>query len=230
MSGAAYAGSLGRGARGGCRLLARLCAPTLVLCLAGVAALPARADGDPASDYLLVQSTFLSPFDGHVASAASARLVQMVAQAQQKGLALKVAVIVTPYDLGSVPILFDKPETYAKFLGEEDYYYWKDELLVVMPNGFGLYRSSGTPAADAAAIRKLPFRESKSGTVLVLAAERAVEALAARHGIALGAPSASATAKGTSSGSERVEIGAAVVVALLLAGAARLLRRRRRRA
>ena len=27
----------------------------------------ARADGDPASDYLLVQSTFLSPFDGHVA-------------------------------------------------------------------------------------------------------------------------------------------------------------------
>jgi hypothetical protein len=205
-----------------------LCALVLAACLGALAPVAARADGDPASDYLLVQSTFLSPFDGHVAAAQSARLIQMVAQAQQKGFALKVAVIVTPYDLGSVPILFEKPEVYAKFLGEEDFYYWKDELLVVMPNGYGLFKSSGTPALDAATIRKLPFTDTKSGTALVLAAQRAVEALARGRGIALGGAVSSKASSGSSSGSERLEIAAAVVIALLVGGAVRLLGRRRR--
>ena len=42
----------------------------LALALAVPAAL---ADGDPASDYLLSQSTFLSPFDGHIPAAEQAR-------------------------------------------------------------------------------------------------------------------------------------------------------------
>jgi hypothetical protein len=215
-------------APGGRGLRAALCALALALSLAGVVPAAARADGDPASDYLLVQSTFLSPFDGHIAAVASKSLIQLVAAAQQKGLALKVAVIVTPYDLGSVPILFDKPETYAKFLGEEDFYYWKDELLVVMPNGYGLFKSSGTPALDAATIRKLPFTDTKSGTALVLAAQRAVEVLARGRGIALGGAVSSKASSGSSSGSERLEIAAAVVIALLVGGAVRLLGRRRR--
>ncbi len=127
---------------------------TLVIAAGGTTP-AAIADGDPASDFLLSQSTFLSPFDGHVAPAEAARLVALLTQAQQKGLSLKVAVIVTPYDLGSVPILFDKPKTYAKFLGEEDYYYWKDELLVVMPNGYGIYKAAGVPAGDRATIDAL---------------------------------------------------------------------------
>jgi hypothetical protein len=191
-------------------------------------ALPARADGDPASDYLLVQSTFLSPFDGHVAPPQSARLIQLVADAQTQGFALKVAVIVTPYDLGSVPILFDKPQTYAKFLGQEDFYYWKDELLVVMPNGYGLFRSTGTPAADAAAIRRLAFAPTKSGTALVVAAQRAVRALARRRGITLAA-TAAGKAGGSASSQERREIGGAVLAALLAIVGFRLTRRRRRR-
>ena len=109
----------------------------------------------------------------------------MLASAKTKGFPLKVAVIVTPYDLGSVPILFDKPQIYAKFLGEEDYYYWKDELLVVMPNGYGIYKASDLPAADKAAIAALPKLDTESGTALGLAAETAVRALAAKHDITL---------------------------------------------
>ena len=87
----------------------------------------------------------------------------MLASAKAKGFPIRLAVIVTPYDLGSVPILFDKPKIYAKFLGEEDYYYWKDELLVVMPNGYGIYKASDLPAADKAALAALPKLDTRSG-------------------------------------------------------------------
>jgi hypothetical protein len=196
------------------------------LLLAAFGPLPgARADGDPASDYLLVQSTFLSPYDGHIAPAEADRLIQMLAEAQKDGFALKVAVIVTPYDLGAVPILFGKPQTYAGFLGEEDYYYWKAELLVVMPAGYGIYKSAGLPAADKATIARLGFTHTTNGTALVVAAERAVRALAARRGISFGA--ASAKPASSSTGEERIEIGAAVLGAVLIAGALRFGWRRR---
>lgn len=211
------------------RAAASLALVALACALALGSAVPARADGDPASDYLIVQSTFLSPFDGHIAPAQSARLIRLVAQAQQHGLALKVAVIVTPYDLGSVPILFDKPQTYAQFLSEEDFYYWKDELVVVMPDGYGLYKSTGTPAGDAAVIHKLAFVDTKSGTALVIAAQRAVRALAHSHGITLGTASATAKPRHSSSGADPIEI-AATVGAVLLVGAAVYLGLRRWRA
>jgi len=199
---------------------------TVVIAVGGM--LPAAfADGDPASDFLLSQSTFLSPFDGHVAPAEASRLVALLTQAQQKGLSLKVAVIVTSYDLGAVPILYGKPKVYAKFLGEEDYYYWKDELLVVMPDGYGIYRAAGVPAGDRATIDALKAPDTHLGTPLVLDAEKAVRALALRHGITLSAsPGGSSTSTSTN---ERIEIAAAVVVAALLALAVRFGWRRRGR-
>jgi hypothetical protein len=197
---------------------------TLVIAVGGV--MPAAfADGDPASDFLLSQSTFLSPFDGHVAASEAARLVALLTQAQQKGLSLKVAVIVTSYDLGAVPILYGKPKVYAKFLGEEDYYYWKDELLVVMPDGYGIYKAAGVPAGDRATIDALKPPGTHLGTPLVLAAEKAVRALALRRGITLSAGSGGSSA--STSTSERIDIAAAVVVAALLGLAARLGWRRR---
>jgi hypothetical protein len=205
------------------RLLALL--GVLLAALAGAAS-PAGADGDPASDFLLSQSTFLSPFDGHIPKAETAKLVQMLAQAKQKGFPLKVAVIVSRYDLGAEPILFHKPQTYAKFLGEEDFYYWKQELLVVMSNGYGLYKAKKLPAADSAAISALPLPKAADGTTLVLAAERAVEALAARHGITLTPESASSGGPGTTR--DLVEIGAAVLAVALLGLGLRLVLRRRR--
>ena len=187
---------------------------------------PARADGDPASDFLLSQSTFLSPFDGHLSSSASTRLVRLLADAKTKGFPIKVAVIVTRYDLGSVPILFKRPKQYAKFLGQEDYYYWKDELLVVMPNGYGLYKAADLPAADQEAIDALPAPKPTDGNGLVAAAERAVTALAERRGIKL--EPVSSVSGGSSVMSDRVKIAVAVLVAGLLGLAARFAFRRRR--
>jgi hypothetical protein len=132
---------------------------------------------------------------------------------------LKVAVIVTRYDLGAVTTLFDQPEKYARFLGEEDYYYWHDELLVVMPNGYGIYKAKNLPAADRAVIAKLPPPTSKAsaastGEQLVASARHAVRALAARRGITLSDTSSSGG--GSSTTRDRLLIvGGAIVVVLL---------------
>jgi hypothetical protein len=185
----------------------------------------ARADGDPASDYLLGQSTFLSPYDGKIDKAEADRLIQMLADAKAKGFTLKVAVVVSRYDLGAVPILFRKPQTYAKFLAQEDYFIWKDELLVVMPNGYGIYQAKKLPAADQALISKLPWTDTTNGTELVVAAQRAVRALAARRGITL--QLAPLPSSGSSTTRDRIVIGVGAVLAILLAFGARLLWRRR---
>ena len=203
------------------------CRLAAVLALVALAVVPAAlADGDPASDYLLGQSTFLSPFDGHIPSSSTNELIALLASAKRQGLPLKVAVIVTRYDLGAVPILFDKAQIYAKFLSEEDYYYWRSELLVVMPNGYGLFKAKNLPAADKVVIAKLPAIHTANGAALVAAAEQAVRALAARRGITLSAVSASAG--GSSTTPDRLEIGGAVLLAALLALGARLAWRRRR--
>jgi hypothetical protein len=103
-----------------------------------------------------------------------------------------------------------------------------------MPNGYGIYKSTGLPAADVAAIKKLPFVPTTSGTSMVLAAETAVRALAQRHGISLSLAAAAAASRSSSSSAtsttdtERLEILAAAAVALLALGGVRLARRRRR--
>jgi hypothetical protein len=193
----------------------------------------ALADGDPASDYLIGQSTFLSP--GETTAAEQAPLIAMLDRAQKKGLSLKVAVIVTAYDLGAVPELFDQPQKYAYFLASEDYYYWKNELIVVMPNGYGIYQSGPkygvdlVPASDKTALRALGFHRTGEGSALIAAAEQAVRAVAARHGVALAA-AAGATGKPavSSANLERFEILGGVAVVLLAVAGFRFARRRAR--
>ena len=186
----------------------------------------ALADGDPASDFLLSQSSFLSPYDGHIPAAQQKRIEAMLQSAKEQGFPLKLALISTRYDLGAVPILFRKPQTYARFLAQEDFYFWKDELLVVMPNGYGLYKLKNLPPEDKAVIAKLPKLDTTSGPALADAAERAITALAARRGLTLSTGSSSS---GSSVWVERGEIaGGAVVICLLAAGGVFLWRRRGR--
>src|SRR3982751_4282060 len=83
--------------------------------LAGAA--PVLADGDPASDALIVQNVFF-PYPTPPAAATSALSAQ-VEKAYARGYRVKVAVIASETDLGSVPSLFNKPQDYAKFLGQE---------------------------------------------------------------------------------------------------------------
>ena len=121
-----------------------------VAALAGLVTPAARADGDPASDVLYFQDVFL-PYVRPSASAAQ-QLTATVAATNKAGLRIKVAVIESPQDLGSVPSLFNQASTYAHFLGVELSQFYTQRLLVVMPAGFGVYDGGRATTKEQAAL------------------------------------------------------------------------------
>src|SRR4029079_18394215 len=70
--------------------------------------------------------------------AARRELNGLVKSANQQGYKIRVAVIQSPRDLGSIPTLFGQPSVYARFLSSELSSIWRDRVLVVMPSGYGL--------------------------------------------------------------------------------------------
>jgi hypothetical protein len=155
-----------------------------VTVLAALAPAVANADGDPASDYLLVQNVFL-PFDVKIPAAKGNQLAQLVANAKRAGFRIRVAVIGTRYDLGSVPVLYGKPQRYAEFLGMEIRFVYHGRLLVVMPNGFG-YSVAGKPAPAGALAGLAP--PGRDAVRLVDGAMTALRRLAAADGVHLAVP------------------------------------------
>jgi hypothetical protein len=191
-----------------------------------VAAPAAHANGDPASDYLITQQMFV-PFGNNTTTKKAGELSRLLADAKKKGFPLKVAVIASRYDLGSVPSLFRRPKRYAHFLGQEDFYFFKNELLVVMPNGYGLYKAkTGVPPGDEAVIAKLPPPNTTDGDALIDAAERAVQALAEQRSLKLTA--AGNATGGSSANRDRVKVILAVLAATAAALGVRFTLRRRK--
>ena len=142
----------------------------IVLVLAGTAG----ADGDPASDVLIGQDVFVpfpSPSRKTVASLNTA-VAAVFAQRHR----IKVAVVATRNDLGSVPSLFNKPKAYAKFLGLELSTVYVGPLLIVMPAGFGIYDGGRSTAAENRVLGNLP-RPGRSADALTRAAANAVRKL-----------------------------------------------------
>ena len=195
-----------------------------VALLAGLLAAPAaRADGDPASDYLLGQKVFF-PYDLKVSPDSQRQLTALVDEANAKGYALRVAMIWSSYDLGSITALWRKPQVYARFLGTELRYVYKNRLLIVMPNGFGFNHPGHTAAHGYATLSKVSITPGAAG--FVEATRAAVVALAAADGVKL---SEAAAADGSSRNRDRLVIVLATVAALLLAAGARVALRRRGR-
>ena len=158
----------------------------------------ALADGDPASDVLATQSLFL-PADAGLSLARQEQLVSLVDAARARGLSLRVAMIASPNDLGSVTELWRQPGLYSRFLGQELSLLYRGAVLVVMPNGFGLYARGGVAPAAKAALAGLapPGSTAKLGD----AALTAIDHFAAASGHPLPAPSAVRTpTAGTGSG------------------------------
>jgi hypothetical protein len=188
-----------------------------------VAVLPsaARADGDPASDFLISQQVFFG-FGQNASATKQAELQRLVEDAKAKGFEVRVALIGSRTDLGAVPVLWRRPQTYARFLGQELTLYYPRRLLIVMPNGYGIYRRhGGVTAAEKAALARLPA----PGSDLVGGAERAVQRLAALHGVHVEPTGASG---GPSQNRERLEIVAivlAVLIGLAIAKGVQVLRR-----
>ena len=121
-------------------------AVALTILLAAVCASLARADGDPASDILPTDSVYF-PLSAPSADAQSA-LTSAVGAVYANGDRVKVAVIATPDDLGAIPSLMNKPDDYAKFLGQELMGFYVGPLLIVMPNGWGVYDGGRSVSAE----------------------------------------------------------------------------------
>lgn len=200
---------------------------TLLALVVTLTAVPlARADGDPASDYLLTRSTFVPP-DLGVSAADAARLSATVALAQARGYPIHVALIGSAYDLGSVSSLDRKPKEYARFLGQELTLIYHGRLLVVMPNGFGVSRAGKAMPAAQRVVDRLPA-PGTGGPQLVQAGIDGVRDLAAAAGVRVPAPQ---PASGQSGGSGTLVWGLAgggAAVALVLIAAGLLVVRRRR--
>jgi hypothetical protein len=181
----------------------------------------ALANGDPASDYLLTQSVFL-PFTTKVDHNEATRLSALLRDAEQKKFRIRVAVILSPTDLGTAFSLFGKPEKYAQFLGLELSIVYRDRLLVVMPNGYG-YAVNGDPDPKASALLKKLPGPGPDATKEVQAAMVAVQRLAAAEGRRLTVPKV-----GGSTGRDRLTIAAAATAGIALIAAIVLYRRRER--
>ena len=186
-----------------------------VLLLAALALLiapaSARANGDPASDYLLIQSVFL-PFNAKVDSDVTKRLSNVIAEAKDAKFPIKVAVIGTRYDLGTAFSLYNKAQRYSEFLGLELSFQYRDRLLVVMPNGYGFSINGKPNQAGINVVGKLP-PPGKDATKQVEGAITAIRRLAAASGIVL------SSGGGGSETRDRIVIaaGAVALVALLAA-------------
>jgi hypothetical protein len=172
----------------------------------------ARANGDPASDYLLVQSIFL-PFNAKVDANTSKQLADTIRAADQEGFKVKVALIGSRYDLGTAFSLYNQAQKYAEFLGLELSFQYRDGLLVVMPNGYGYSRDGKADPAGIKVVKGLPA-PGKDATKQAQAATDAIRKLASASGHPLPAGGAS----GGSKTRDRITIAAgAVALAALLA-------------
>ena len=190
----------------------------LVVLVFALAVPLAHADGDPASDYLYTQKVFV-PFD--VAKQAG-QLAADVEGATKAGFTIRVAVIGSAYDLGSVPSLWRKPQLYARFLGAELAFVYKQRLLIVMPNGFGFFWKGHPVTREYATLAKIHIAPGNVG--LLTAARDAVHALAADANVRV-QPQA---APKSTTGRDRaiIAIVALFLIAAALVGRVALRRRR----
>jgi len=174
----------------------------------------AKADGDPASDWLLTKPSFVPP-DAGISSADQKSLDQLVLSAKAQGYIIRVAIITSQYDMGSVTVLWKRPTDYAPFLSQELRFLYKHRVLVVMPNGFGVANDGKRDAAGQAVVNRLALPKPFQGAPLAAVAENAVRKLAAGQGIVLPKVTASTGGGGGSSATRDrilIGIGAAVVV------------------
>jgi hypothetical protein len=201
----------------------RLASLLITLVLAGtLAPTAALADGDPASDVLLGQNVFY-PYTPPVPASVQATLNAETAAAKRAGLPIKVALIASPVDLGVIPELFGKPQSYADFLDKEISFEQVQPLLVVMAAGYG---TQGVPAAAMRAATTLAPPGGKTSIDLAHAAIAAVAKLASASGHPVsGVPGVAGSSSGSNGSAVPILIGL-IVAAVLVAGALIALRRR----
>jgi hypothetical protein len=174
-------------------MTARLAPIVLALVLAGSA--PAFADGDPASDVLPSQDAYY-PYQPPVSKELVTALDGLLKQVRKGGYPMKVALIQTAGDLGSLSQLFNDPQRYTNVLASElpanPHGTVKDKLhlLVVMPGGIG-GQNLGDKVDAALAPVKIDTEAQSDG--LARAALEAVARVATANGVKTEVPKVSSS-------------------------------------
>jgi hypothetical protein len=189
--------------------------------LAAAAPATALADGDPASDVLITDTVYF-PYQPPTAANAT-KLRKVVTATRKAGQPVRVAVIQSPQDLGSVANLYGHPREYARLLSQElgnpvepQAQGHREELIVVMPAGYG---TSGVPPAVDRKLRNVELPANADPDELTEAAGYGVQELAAATGHPV--PATFARPKGNSGGGGvltalLVVLGLLVLVAVLI--------------
>jgi hypothetical protein len=207
----------------GARWLTLVAVATLTLALATPAA---QGDGDPASDVLIGENVFY-PYSPSVSPALQSTLNAETAAASREHFPIKVALIPSPADLGSITSLFGQPQNYADFLDVEiSYLNIRQLVLVVMPGGYGV---SGLNRAATLAERTLTKPAGGQSDNLARAAIVAVAKLASAAGHPIKTVRATATTNG-SNGWEPPTAAILAFAAIAVAGAILAFRHRHPRA
>jgi hypothetical protein len=176
-------------------LLGALALLAILAVAAGWSATPARADGDPASDVLAAQQLFL-PQDAAVPERQQLRLAGLLQESARSGYPIRVALIASSTDLGSITELWRQPQNYAQFLGQELSLVYRGPLLVVMPAGFGLYNFARPLTVKRSILAGVSLRGGLGSATLT-----AIRSLAAAAGHRLAPPAVGTTSAGAGGGS-----------------------------
>jgi cytochrome oxidase Cu insertion factor (SCO1/SenC/PrrC family)/thiol-disulfide isomerase/thioredoxin len=157
----------------------------VLLAIAGCIALPALAyaDGDPGSDVLLDQNLFYGSDTG-ITVRQELSLDKLLNATAAAGAPVRVAIIAHPDDLGTVTPLWQKPQTYADYLGYELSLAYSGRLLIVMPGGLGVYwHANPSGAAKLAASLSALKPGSSSASAFAAVTQQAVYRLEAAAGV-----------------------------------------------
>jgi hypothetical protein len=191
--------------------------------LAALAVPPAaRADGDPASDVLLLQDSY-TPYQPVVPKPVSDALNSTLKQLRKSGYPLKVAIIASTTDLGTVPQFLGKPQPYAGFLQSEIAFNKPKPLLVVMQDGYG---TAAIKPDIASAVTKVPKPKSNSADDLGRAAIDGAVAIGKAAGHPVPKPVLPASASSGGGGTSPAIIFGVPVLLLLIGGLLATLRTR----
>lgn len=187
-----------------------------------VAPVPAMADGDPASDVLLLQDVYL-PYAPGVPAPLGKAIANLLKTTRKAGFPLKVAIIAQPRDLGAVPQFFGKPQEYAPFLESEIAFNTKKPLLVVMAAGYG---GAALPAGTETALQGLKAPSAGTGDALGRSAVAAILKLSKAAGHPVPAPKLPAASSGGGGGTSPLIVFGVPVALLALGGVLAAIRRR----
>ena len=159
---------------------------------------------------LAYQPSFVAP-DARVSIREQLQLSALLREAAKHNAPIRVAIIAHRDDLGAITKLWNRPQAYARFLGYELSLGYQGQLLVVMPNGFGLNWPGHPTAPGLRAISTIAINPTGAG--MVTAAQQAAQTLDRRLGVTLTPGPVSAPNPGSTGGQQRsiptITIGAA---------------------